>query len=356
MNKQSNTISREAIAEEAAKWFVDLRSGSLDRQSLAAFMAWLTSSPVHIEQYLAIAEVARDVARAARVSTTNVEQLLKVAESETQNVIPISLSAQYQGTRAVTRSRGLTWGLAAALLLVFACSVIWWNRDGERFGFSITYRTAQAEQRVVPLPDGSILHLDTDSAVTVRYTRQERIVQVDRGQAFFNVVHETSRDFKVTAGRAEALAVGTAFDVYRKSGAVFITVLEGSVKIDTAPVRNHSDLVPRQSVRLDEGYQVEVGEYVGSPKRVDARATISWLQRRISFEDETLGEVAAEFNRYGRVQIQVDDDVVRALKISGEFDAYDTDSFASFLETINDVRVQRTASRIYVRSASTHRR
>ena len=60
--------------------------------------------------------------------------------------------------------------------------------------------------------------------------------------------------------------------------------------------------------------------------------------------------MAAEFNRYGRTQLEIDDDSVRALRISGVFDAYDTDSFAAFLQTLNGVVVQKTPMRIRVRS------
>jgi transmembrane sensor len=95
-----------------------------------------------------------------------------------------------------------------------------------------------------------------------------------------------------------------------------------------------------------------VSDRVGLPRRVDARATVAWLRRQIEFEDEPLGEVAAEFNRYGRLELEIDDESIRALRISGIFDAYDTDSFAAFLETLHGVVVQRAPTRIRLRSAA----
>jgi len=75
---------------------------------------------------------------------------------------------------------------------------------------------------------------------------------------------------------------------------------------------------------------------------------LAWAQRRIVFEQRPLGEVAEEFNRYGRVPLVIDDAALRALPISGAFDVYDTDSFAAFLGTLDGVNVERTPTQIRV--------
>ena len=101
---------------------------------------------------------------------------------------------------------------------------------------------------------------------------------------------------------------------------------------------------------IGAGYQIEVGERLGAPRRLDARMAIAWLRRQIAFEDEPLAQVAAEFNRYGATSFVIEDAGVRALPISGVFDAYDADSFAAFLETLKGVVVQRAPGTIRVRS------
>ena len=195
------------------------------------------------------------------------------------------------------------------------------------------------------------MHLNTDSEVTVRYSRDERVIYLDRGEALFQVAHEGTRGFRVAAGNAQFLDAGTQFDIYRKSEAVLVTVVEGTVAVYRGPPQ----LLPT-ALRVSAGYQVEVRGQVGLPRPVDARAAVAWLKRQISFEDQPLGEVAQEFNRYGGTAPEIDDDTVRGLRISGVFDAYDTDSFAAFLETLHGVVVQKTPARIRVRSiASVYR-
>ena len=92
-----------------------------------------------------------------------------------------------------------------------------------------------------------------------------------------------------------------------------------------------------------------LGEQVGAPRAVDPRAALAWLERKIAFENRPLGEVAEEFNRYGRIPIEIEDQEMRSLPISGVFDAYDTDSFAAFLGRLGGVQVEKTPTRILVR-------
>jgi len=223
---------------------------------------------------------------------------------------------------------------------------VWSMRDGERFGLPRTYSTVRGEQRTQKLPDGSVLHLNTDSAVTVRYSRTERLAILDRGQALFEVAHQDERRLRVQTDRAGIVAVGTQFDVYRRSGTTTVTVVEGSVEVYRGGAPPPTGGEP--SVRLDPGDQLDVGDRIGARRHVDAHAVVAWLQRQIAFQDEPLGEVAAEFNRYGPITVEIKDDSLRALPISGIVDAYDTDSFAAYLATFKGVIVQKTPTRIRV--------
>jgi transmembrane sensor len=85
------------------------------------------------------------------------------------------------------------------------------------------------------------------------------------------------------------------------------------------------------------------------------RQAVAWQQRKIAFEQRPLGEVADEFNRYSTIPIEIDDAALRALPISGVFDAYDIDSFVAFLQTLDGVRVERTDARIRVFSVKSQK-
>jgi transmembrane sensor len=342
-----------AITEQAGAWFVENRSGPLNNEARASFIAWLRASPVHVQEYLGIAALAGDLAEAVNDPQLSPELLLAEARADVDNVVSLGRPLPTQATARPRLRVSRTWSLASAAVtaIVFVASAaIWSGRDGERFGLPKTYSTEHGEQSVRQLPDGSVLHLNTDTAVTVRYSRAERIVDLDRGEALFQVASDSQRRFRVAAGEAGVVAVGTEFDVYRRTGAVTVTVVEGTVAVftGTPPLPTPSNLLPPTAIRVGAGYQVEVHSRVGSPRAVDARAAVAWLERQIAFENRPLGEVADEFNRYGRVVIEIDDGDLRAIPISGVFDAYDTDSFAAFLATLEGVVVQKTPTHIRV--------
>ncbi len=245
----------------------------------------------------------------------------------------------------------------AAVVLLLAASILWWLRDGEFLGLPKTYQTAHGEQSVAQLPDGSELRLNTDSAVTVRYTRSERVVEIARGQALFTVARDDQRRFRVAAGHAHVLAVGTQFDIYRRPATTIVTVVEGSVGVLAGEPPPNVTGVPPDALRVNAGYQVHVdsGGVSAQPTPVDVQQTVAWLQRKIAFEQRPLGEVADEFNRYGSIPIEIDDAALRALPISGVFDADDVDSFVAFLQTLDGVRVERTNTRIRVFSVKSQK-
>lgn len=343
MSEMSSTNQqvRTAIAEQAGAWFVENRGGALDAEARAAFTAWLRTSPVHVQEYLAVAVLARHLPAATKDPHGSLESLVAEARADVANVVSL---APARRVPAAPRVRWIaSWSLATAAAVVLVICVVFWSaRDGERFGLPKTYVTAHGEQSVRQLPDGSVLHLNTDSELTVRYSRGERLVELGHGEALFQVAHNDRRRFRVAAGGAGVLAVGTRFDVRRSPDVVRVTVAEGTVAVFTVTA-------PQAAQRVEAGYQVEVRERVGAPRAVDTRAALAWLERKIAFENRPLGEVAEEFNRYGRVSIEIEDKELRSLPISGVFDAYDTDSFATFLGTLDGVQVEKTPARILVR-------
>jgi transmembrane sensor len=353
---------RTAVAQQAGTWFIANQSGSLEQAERADFVAWLKTSPVHVEEYLGVALVAHDLPAAADDPQFPLESLLELAlADDTDRVVPLESAMRVRDLPAKEIRRPRTWSLAtatAAVVLVLAASALWWLHDGAFLGLPKTYQTAHGEQIAARLPDDSEFHLNTDSAVTVRYTRSERVVEIARGQALFTVARGDPRRFRVAAGEVQVLAVGTRFDAYRRPDATTVTVIEGSVAVlaGQAPPPGQTGFPPA-GLRVNAGYQARVDArgVLAQPIPVDVQQTVAWLQQKIAFEQRPLGEVVDEFNRYGSIPIQIDDAALRALPISGVFDAYDIDSFVAFLRTLDGVRVERTTARIRVFSVKSQK-
>src|SRR5262249_1203878 len=162
----------------------------------------------------------------------------------------------------------------------------------------------------------------TDTSVTVRYSGAERRLEIERGQAVFEVAPEANRPFRVIAGSAEVIVLGTQFDVYLQQGATLVTVLEGRVSVGPRPILSGlpgaaSRLHARERIQVGAGQQVRVGpdEWPSNAAEADAQRATAWLRRQIAFEQEPLARVAAEFNRYIAVPIEIETPALRGLQI-----------------------------------------
>ena len=348
---QGDEEIRGAIAEQAGEWFLANQAGTLNAEDSSAFLAWLRASPIHVREYLGVARIARHLPAVVGDSSVALEAFLAQQAPTDESIVTLE-SLVPKRRPSVTRRR-MPWALPlAASLIGLVVAALWWAHDGDLLGIPKTFRTAHGEQSIERLPDGSLLRLDTDSEATVRYTGTERVVEVNRGQALFEVMHEGTRRFRVAAGNAGAIAVGTRFNVYRKRGFTEITVAEGKIAVFAGTPSWLPGLggVPADVQRVSAGFQVRVDERSppAQPVPVDVGQALAWAEHKIVFKHRPLGEVASEFNRYGSIPVDIEDPELRALPVSGMFDAGDTDSFVAFLQTLPGVRVERTAKGIRV--------
>ena len=373
MRTQDEKI-RELVAEQAAEWYVAHSDGELSPQQARAFMHWLRISPTHVAEYLAIAALARDVSEAARHSTAAV---LGLADEEGGAVQPLRnesvLSAggisSPQMHRAFSSHRShhvsqwprVPWLAMAASLLVASLAAlagVYWlgsNADVQ------TFSTGRGEERSLQLSDNTLVQLDSDSAITIRFDGSRRRVAVERGQAFFKVFKDPERPFSVEVGDSLIRDIGTAFDVYRRKADTTITVAEGRVQVWNGPStrapkhwwwwsRPTSDSFGAPVAALRAGEQVRIASTgkVISQGAVDMQQALAWTHGRIAFDNEAVAQVAAEFNRYNNVQISMEDGSVGELPISGTFNVHDVSTFVAFLGTLPHVRVEKRGDHIFV--------
>jgi transmembrane sensor len=342
---------RETIAAQAAEWFVANRE-PLDAAQKAAFGEWLRRSSQHEEEYLTLLRFARRLPRAP-AEAPSIDALLREARSEEAGrVHPIGSTPRIQPRKLLRHS----WLYAAAAAGLAGVAMLAFWGSSERHLQQATqvvsqdYRTGHGRQLTQALADGSQLSLDTDSAVTVRYERGLRQVEITRGQAAFTVAHDPARPFRVTAGSAQVVAVGTQFDVYLQGDVTLVTVIEGRVSVGPSDVGDPSAKGSIVPVEVSGGQQVRIvhGMLGAPPAGVDTNRVTAWLHRRIAFEHEALSVVAAEFSRYSPQPVVVESPELRTLAVSGVFNVDDTESFVAFLRSLKGVGVEVTPTRVRV--------
>jgi len=203
------------------------------------------------------------------------------------------------------------------------------------------FRTGIGQTATMKLADGSIVTLNTDSAVRVGDWGSKRQVQLLKGQAFFKVAKDAAHPFEVKAGGNAVTALGTAFDVRIDPGRMAVTLVEGRVRVDTpAPVdQQGKDASAIQSTLMTAGSQLVWNGRNISLDRIDTNAATSWLHGQLVFNARPLSDVVAEMNRFSSRKITLEDKRLAGVPVSGVFQTGQPDAFVRALEAYRLARV-----------------
>lgn len=331
------TSENVRIGEEAADWVFRLRDAPLDpkdpyfdpKRRARAFRKWITRSPQHLRVYLETRETLYRMGATDVLQHMDVEGLLAdLREKKYAAVIPLF---GYAAPLVASRSRRRVALAIAASIALIATSIAFTLKVLR----APEYATGVGEQITSKLEDGSVVVLNTDTRVRVEYSATQRHIELLRGEALFQVEHDASRPFTVSTNQTRIRAVGTQFNVRRRSGDTDVAVIEGIVQISDlgspqsvaktagapAPEASAPSDTPHV-IQLATGEEARIAAGRIQKKSGEAVATaILWRQRRLSFAGASLAEVAAEFNRYNRSQIAVEALPDGIAQLSGIFDA-----------------------------------
>ncbi len=366
------------ISEEAVAWFVEFREGDVDARDRQRFDAWVRLSPEHLRAYLEVAAIWSHSAGIDPQRQIDLDALRERARAE-DNVVELGMA---EAVRATGRMRSWRQRLtrrpaalaAACVLLLLMGGML---AVGVDFLRAPLYSTEVGEQRSFSLADGSVVSLNSRSRLRVRFTRNERRIELLEGQALFSVAKDPKRPFVVRSGEVRVRAVGTQFDVYRKTRGTTVTVVEGHVAVSNvselpasksapaaspakpSPARNAAipeALIPRRedAAAVDRNVYLSAGEQLtvmaaetAVAAQADVAAATAWTQRKIILESASLESVAEEFNRYSPRRLRIIGPTPANLKFSGVFSS-DPAFLIRFLKERSDLRIRETDSEIII--------
>ncbi len=335
MNNIRQFSSKEDIQELACLWISRLDRG-LNDQEKVALDEWLSESNAHRQALLDSASLWDDMSVLNELS---------------------GLFPQPQSRHAAkSKSRQALWGIAATfLVLTVALSAIvqraWFESAPQIAAISEKVQTGVGEQKNVILADGSKLHLNTNSIVTVDFSANERNIVLLKGEAHFEVAHDKLRPFSVTAGNNTVTAVGTAFNMqYVDDNAFELVVTEGKVLVkDRFRATSNDSLFGKKPI-TEEGLLMFAGEKATVQGKVEERENLSqndidddlaWQQGMIVFKGEPLEDVLAEIGRYTSVRFNISDDALKKRRVAGYFKVGDIDGLLSALKSSFNIDHQR---------------
>ncbi|MBB4083604.1 FecR family protein [Brevundimonas lenta] len=273
--------SRRDVEQTALAWLARVNDPDFDGWD--AWEAWLAADPQHAEVYWRFAETEAEVVDglAARPVDESVGSPLPVSAARRRRA---------SGRPGVTRRWVPLAAAAAAVVLTAGLWTAWLQRPQ-----TWTVETRAGAHRSLTLADGSEIHLDGATRVTLDRRRPRHAV-LDQGRILVEVVHDDRRPFQVAVGDAMLTDLGTAFDVTRTADGLRVDVSEGVVRVD----------LDRQAVTLRAGEGIEAVDGAVERRTVAPGDVGTWREGRLVFRNERFDVVAEDLSRALGVPVAVD--------------------------------------------------
>lgn len=319
MSHDTMTSPLDPLTRQALAFVVRLTSGEATEADAAALKGWRASGKAHEQAYRDAVHLWQQLGKAA-------------APRATASIHPFPTPVSRRG---FLRSGALAASVAGLALAAGGYGVL-----GPSMGALFAdYRTAVGERRTVELPDGSQIEMNTQTALSVRFTDGERRIDLIEGEALFTVASNKARPFVVHAAAGTTTAVGTVFSVHRTDSQVSVTCVEGTI-----------DVTAKRVARLTAGQQIHYGQDIGDVSDVDAMVATAWSKGLLIFRDERLGQVLEQVNRYRSGWIVVADAKRADHKITGVFHLDRTEELLRHIEQTLGLSETRITSKLIVLS------
>lgn len=326
----SERETAQAISDRAVEWVARLDRDGGDAAARAELAAWLEGDDRRRGAYFRAQAAWRMLDRAS---------VLGAGQASAPQAGGEAGRDPADRNPWLTRRNAL-WGAAAAVAASLAIGLF---LPGLLSPPTQRIETALGEIRRVPLDDGSLAAVNTDTTIEVRLAPEVREIDLARGEAWFQVAKDRTRPFIVDAGEVRVKAVGTAFAVHRTGSGVDVQVTEGVVEV----WREGHEAAAR---RVSAGMRTFVGKAPGlaavavAADEIDR--SLSWRTGQLVFDGDTVAEAAAAFNRYNAVKLEIADPALGQEKMIGRFRTNEPDAFARAAAALLDARVETAPDRI----------
>lgn len=342
-NDQLRSRRTELLADEATGWLERLTTGK-HPTAPEETLAWLKEQPANVNALLM--EDCRDelIDEHIHACTVDVDAVLNKVVAA--NVTQVGDQAMHRNSQRHQSSkshltRRMTLSIAASVVVCLSIAFIAWRMSPDT-----VFETPLGEQRSIPLSDGSVVVLNTQSRVRTQITAESRDIYLESGQANFTVAQDPSRPFRVHTRTAVIQVLGTKFDVHVLTDRTNVAVIEGRVQVASGA---QSGSAPAQLSAGEAIMALEQGSLTPVAPANIAQIT-AWQQRRLVFQDNTLAEILAEFSRYNRsLNIRIDGDELQSRRFSGVFEADDPLFLVNYLESDPRIMVDRIGEQVVIR-------
>ncbi|QBZ92253.1 FecR family protein [Pseudomonas viciae] len=291
-----------SVLDAAIAWQLSLDSGS--PQEHEAFARWHAADEEHARAWRQLGmldqrfSVASGPARAALLqSRVSIRRRVRKVGSGLASLVAVIGLALFAGDRYLPLN--------------------YWLAD---------QRTATGEQRTLRLADGTLINLNTHSALDVRFDDKQRRIVLQEGEILVETGHNDPRPFIVETREGSMRALGTRFLVKREDQGTRLSVLKSAVAA-------HPQATDSEQI-LREGQQVLMRRDGLEPTVALNPGADAWTRGMLVVDNARLEDLVHELGRYRRGYLGVEPQVAD-VRITGSFPLHDTDlALAALLPTL----------------------
>ncbi|WP_371232915.1 FecR domain-containing protein [Pseudomonas sp. QE6] len=298
------------VVKQAIQWTLRL-NGNADPELLSACQHWRQANPEHETAWLRVQALNSELAAGYQA-------------------VPGARVALENATQRVQRRQALK----LLSTLAIGASALWLAREVAPWQrWMADYSTATGERKCFTLADGSVLQLNTDSAVNVHFDSRQRLLLLERGEMLLSTAKDTARPLRVSNRDGLFEALGTRFVLRQDERSTHLSVADGSVAI--APrVRGQATAI----AKAGQTYEINGDSaLLAERSNMDSGA---WVDGLIVTRDMRLADFLAEIGRYRHGHLHCDASVAD-LRLSGVFRLDDTDQVLALLPQTLPVRVEK---------------
>ncbi|HEX8592635.1 MAG TPA: FecR domain-containing protein [Pseudomonas sp.] len=292
--------------QAAASWHVQFQIEPPTPAERHAWQEWLNSDPTH------------------QAAWNQLEQLQRGL-----GALPANLTRQ---TLSEPRHRR---DVLKLMLVIAGTGYVGWNIKQHTSLGNVwaDYRTPVGRQQSIELADGSLIELNTDTAIDVLFDDQQRLIRLRAGEILVRTGKRgDTRPFFVETHQGRVQALGTRFSVRQLKATTLVGVLEDQVSLlPKEPVGNLLLLKAGESAEFDER-RINTG-------RAYTSSDVAWVDGQLVALNMRLGDLMDELSRYRPGIMQCDEHAAR-LRVSGAFRLDAIDAVLANLQATLPIRVK----------------
>jgi transmembrane sensor len=296
------------VARRAAAWFIRLQMADATEQDHQACAAWRRSHDDHERAW----------------------QLAARFDTHLRAIPPEVGRSTLQRSSVMDRRTSIK---ALATLVILGSAGVTLSRQDAFTTFTADISTGTGERREVTLEDGTRVHLNTDSAVDILYSRDTRALALLKGEIFVSTAPDSTglnRPFFVRSANGSFRPLGTRFSIRQFASYEWLSVQDGAVAVTPRQT-------PGVTTTVEAGQQANVTSSLVTLLPNAAEQT-DWIDGVLRVEQMRLEDFVNELGRYRPGWTRCQEDVAD-LRISGVFQLDDTDSALAAIALTLPVRI-----------------